>query len=289
MYPQNNIETGEVRETPDDQPIDSGERRDVGHEKNEIGAVLSQIEIINREIFDAQSQESATKDRVASLKNELGGRVGGGRAGFETRKIEELEKKKAELIKRRDEWIQENGVDALPAGVPMEDDEGATMRARAESFEEKEEAQKEKLETRKKWFEDWKQDAVDDFEKALRSDWRISEAPNLEATIGLMKLRVPAAMDKKFESYVKGEEKDPPASTVWLHWDTSLLDLLLGNSTPITSLDITFDDTKVSLATKEEIEKGVKEAEKEPEPRSTRQPNLSREERSADETDREAA
>lgn len=227
----------------------------------EINETAGEIDRVDQEIFSAQKSIAETEAKLAELREAMGMPPGGENspaAEFQNGKIKQLEKRKEELGRQKESWIKEHGRENLPDGVALDDAEGG-REAKGGSFKEKERDDKEKkedLELRKKWIKEWEEDAVKNFEDAMRKDWRTKDAMNLDLTIELMKLRVPKAMEKEAEDFVNGKVDQPPFSTVWIRWKTSSpLDRVLNKPNWISKLEITFDDEAQKIAEEGELKK----------------------------------
>ena len=242
--------------------------------EQEITDTTRALEDVDREIFAARRSMGEMDAKLASLREEMGAPESGGPspvAEFQNQKIKQLEEKRAELNREKQEWIEQYGRENLPDGLVLEDEEG-NLEAKGGSYKEGEdedkrsgeEEKKEDLELREKLFKTWEEDAVRQFEKTMREDWRTEDAMNLDVTIQLMKLRVPKAMEEEAENFLDGKEDVPPFSTVWIKWQTSpLLDKLAGKPSFIGKLEITFDDEARKLAEEDELKKEEKEETKE--------------------------
>lgn len=241
----------------------------------EINETVGEIDHVDQEIFTAQKSIAETETKLAELREGMGMPPGGENspaAEFQNEKIKQLEKRKEELGQQKESWIKQHGRENLPDGVALDDEEGG-REAKGGSLEKEEDQEqdnkekKEDLDLRKKWIKKWEEDAVKNFEDAMRQDWRMKDAMNLDLTIQLMKLRVPKAMDKEAEEFVNGTVDEPPFSTVWIKWQTSSpLDRILNKPNWIGKLEITFDNEVQKIADESELKKAEDTETKKPGP-----------------------
>jgi hypothetical protein len=234
----------------------------------EINETVGEIDRVDQEIFAAQKSVTETQVKLASLRDSMGMPPGGENspaAEFQSEKIRQLESRKGELSRQKENWIQQHGRENLPDGVAFDDEEGG-REAKGGSFEDEQEQEpseqekKEDLELRKQWLKKLEEDSVKHFEKAMREDWRTKDAMNLDLTIQLMKLRVPKALAKEAEEFVDGAVDDPPFSAVWIKWQTSSpLERILNKPNWISKLEITFDNEAREIADDSELKKEEKE------------------------------
>ena len=254
-----------------------------------ITETLGELNSVDRRIFEARKSIAATEQKLRALQKDIGASSANEKSpveDFQHERLRKLEEERQELAKEKQAWIEENGRENLPEGVALEDGENR-REARAGSPEERnltdeekreeEEGKQEELEARKEWLKHWEEQAVRDFEKAMREDWWTNDAANLELTIELMKMRVPKAMDKKAEDFVSGKIDAPPFSTVWIRWETfGLLDLILGKPNQIKKLEITFDEDREEIAKEEElVDQVAKEGPEEDAAKNKQKPNIS--------------
>src|SRR3989338_332541 len=212
-----------------------------------------------KEVIDLVNKFDSVDERLFKLKEaaEKGEDV-------DEEEIKNLEEQKEQLKDKMEEWMEKNGRENLPEGVPIEADEN-TREAKGserekeekkieEKIEEEKKEEKESLESRRKFIEQEKKDAVKHFEQAMRKDWRIKDAINRESAIKLMKIKVPTAIEKKSKEYLEGKADEPSYSTVWIKWQaSSFFERFGGQPNQIKSLEITFDNKAEKLATEEEL------------------------------------
>lgn len=236
--------------------------------REKITDVLNELNYVDQKIFESQRSIAETKEKLAGLQKDMGVTRTDNNppsAQFDNEKIKKLEEEKAELEKQKKEWMEEYGRENLPEGTAIESKNGG-REAKADSFGEKWELEKEKkqnreeeLKERKRMMQEWEERAVSDFERAMKNDWRTLGAINLNITIEIMKFQVPQAMDKKSKDFLEGKTDTLPFSTVWIKWETTGLFERIFNKNKITKLDITFDDKAEELASQKDIEKKEKE------------------------------
>lgn len=230
-------------------------------EKEKITNIIDQINDVDERIFGAQKSTAQDEARLKSLRESMG-LISGSETSlhidFNSKRVATLEAEKAELAEQRKKWIEEFGRDNLPEGLAIEESKDSREAKGVSPEKEPELTDKEKreqAEERRKWLEAWKKDAVVNFEKGMRGDWRTKGAINLGLTIEVMKLRVPNAMEKEMKDFVEGKTGELP-SVVWIHWKcNSFFDQVLGKPNMITNLEITFDNKVVKLADEKDLEK----------------------------------
>ena len=236
------------------------EKKELSPEEK-ITNIIGQINSVDERMFSTRKSAAQDEAKLKTLLESMGltsnSETSPG-TDFNNDRIASLEAEKAELAKEREEWIEEFGRDNLPEGLALEESEDGREAKGVSPEKELELTDKEKQEQTKErrgWLEAWKKDAVVNFEKGMRNDWRTKDAINLDLTIEVMKLRVPNAMEKEMKDFVEGKTDEPP-SVVWIHWKcNSSLDQVLGKPNMITSLDITFDNEVVKIADTEDLEK----------------------------------
>jgi len=237
--------------------------------EGEISETVGEIDHVDQEIFIAQKSIAERQAKLAALREDMDIPSNGEdspAAEFQSEKIKQLEKRRQELGKQKEKWIEQYGRENLPEGVAFDDEEGG-REAKGSSLEKEENRErddkekKEDLELRKKWIENCKEDTVKHFEDAMQEDWRTKDAMNLDLTVELMKLRVPKAIDKEAEAFVSGVADEPPFSTVWMKWQTSSpLERILNKPNWISKLEITFDNKAQEIAEEGELRKEEKKS-----------------------------
>jgi hypothetical protein len=237
----------------------------------EINETVGEMDHIDQEVFAAQKSVTETRAKLVALRESMGmppSAENTPAAEFQNTKIKQLEELKKELGQKKEDWIKQHGRENLPDGVALEDGEDGReakggFLEKEEDTEQSEKEKKEDLELRKQWLKKFEEESVKNFEDAMREDWRTKDAMNLELTIQLMKLRVPEAMDKKAEDFIKGKANQPPFSAVWIKWKTSsMMDKILNKPNSISKLEIAFDDEAQKIADEGELKKGENIGEK---------------------------
>lgn len=255
-------ETEKTELSPEKQVEDGLERdNEQSTEEEKITNLIGQINDIDERIFNSRKSAAQDEAKLKSLREGMGltsNSETSPNIDFNNNKVASLEAEKAELAEQREKWIEEFGRDNLPEGLAIEESEDGREAKGVSPKKELELTNKEKreqTEERRKWLEAWKKDAVVDFEKGMRNDWRTKDAINLGLAIEVMKLRVPNAMEKEMKDFVEGKNDEPP-SVVWIQWKcNSFFDRVLGKPNMITNLKITFDNEVVKLADKKDLEK----------------------------------
>jgi len=254
--------------------------------EEQVVGTISRVEDVDKKILETRRRTAEDEAKINSLRESLGVTSDSEisqSANFNNHRVAGLEAERNELTKERDGLIEEFGRDNLPEGLALEDGEDGREAKGVQFSPEKQpeltnKEKREQAKERRDWLEAWKKDAVTNFEKGMKNDWRTKDAINLETTIKVMKLRVPDAMEKEMKDFVDGKTEDLP-SVVWIHWNcNSLFDQTLGKPNMIKNLDITFDNEVVKLADKKDLEKKdekIEESKSEQEPKENTSPNES--------------
>ena len=241
--------------------------------EQEITETFQELAEVDQEIFTAEKSIAETDATLASLREEMGVPGAGEPSpaiASQKGKIIDFQKRKAELEKKKDAWIELHGKEKIPEGLVFTSKDGG-REARGGSPDKRageqhlvqgisaEEKERE-LESRKEWLKQWEAIAVQQFEKAMRDDWYTQDAMNLDVAIELMKLRVPKAMEQRSAQFLDGTLDAPPFSAVWIKWETgSLLNKILARSNAITKLEILFDDDPVQIVGEGEFKQAAEQ------------------------------
>ncbi|MGH9345004.1 MAG: hypothetical protein ACRD19_14740 [Terriglobia bacterium] len=259
----NGLNRGEQPEAPIETPEEQPEAVPDRQPGDVIVDVVGALDRVDQEILDAQKASNKRAGRLHGLRESMGMPPAESTpfSEFLLDQIQRLERRKAELIQRKEDWIKRHGRDALPDWLRIDDDSGSREVKAGWRDEEEgatqgsiEEGKEKELERRKRWLRQWEEDNIRHFEESIRADWKTSDAVNLELTLRLMKLRVPKAIERKAKDFVDGQADQPPFSAVWLRWQaSSLLDKALGKPNHIEALEIVFDDEAAEIANEDDL------------------------------------
>jgi hypothetical protein len=166
-------------------------------------------------------------------------------------KIEALEGKKRA-------WAEKHGIENLPEGITLQDEDGDTKGgARVEIVE-----RSLTPEERRKLIDEWKQESVEQFVKVYETHRATRDAVNLPQVLRYVRVNMPQMIEKKSQDFLDGKTEELPGY-VWAKGKcTSLWDRLMGRPKEIKDFKLVFGNEVIPVA-QTEIAPEASEEEKE--------------------------
>lgn len=251
--------------TPEDNPEDEAEEtvETIEDKQEQLMSVDKQIENDSALVGKLEQQLQDYEAERAKL-----GFSSEGESPQVAQDLEKVKKRRLKLEEQKEEWVEENGRENVPESIVI--DAGDNARE-AKGVQGKKEGGAEDKEKRKQSVEQFKAKAIDAFKKVLKSDWKVSDAVNLDLAIDVMKTKMSALFGKKEKEYLDGKGEDILEQTVWLKWHrTPLIEQAIGKPNMIKKLEVYFGDTPVPIATEDELGRPEEEAQKKEAPRGAR-------------------